>query len=383
MVARVAWSDPVAFSRDPVCIGPYVLESPHSPGASEIRLVRNSAYYGANTGFTQGGAGYADEVVFRIYPDDDAAFDGYLAGEVDIAALPLSQMHEPALPAEEIVVAEATEVAYLGFATQEEYQNTPAYRKAWAQLLDRETLVSDVFGLRAEVADGFFPPSLNRSAGLANSVEAAPLAMPECELPGHDVAAGAATLSPYMETSPGRTPDVMGLQPGGDNGRAESNLITAVSPTWRHALDAGFPTTLPATAEDLSGMLSSPSGSLSAFELMWSTTALYPVAMFNDPQPWADALFSREGLLEGTNPSGWVNGGFEYQLGQRLGAHEDPVTRQQAVTQMGELLCDELPMLPLAYVSDVWAVDTGSLASAREVMTGKDGLPLLRELYRR
>lgn len=59
------------------------------------------------------------------------------------------------------------------------------------------------------------------------------------------------------------------------------------------------------------------------------------------------------------------------------------MTRQQAVDQMGEILCDELPMLPLAFVSDVWVVDTDTFASAREVMTGKDGLPLLRELYRR
>lgn len=376
-------ADPSAFQRDPVCIGPYLLDEPYAPGAGEIRLVRNDAYYGANTGFTQGGAGYADEVVFRIYADEDDAFDGYLAGEVDLAALPLSEMHEPEVPEAEIVVAEATEVAYLGFATQEEYQNTPAYRKAWSQLLDREQLVSDVFGLRGQLADGFFPPSLSRAPGLANSVEAAALAMPECELPAHDVAAGAETLAPYLETNPGQTPDVMGLQPGGDGGRSESNLMTAVATTWRDALDVGFPTTNPGAAEDLATMLSNPSGSLSAFEMMWSSTALAPVAMFNDPQPWATALFSREGLLAGTNPSAWVDGGFEYQLNQRLGGHEDPVTRQQAVDQMGEILCDELPMLPLAFVSDVWVVDTDTFASAREVMTGKDGLPLLRELYRR
>ena len=207
--------------------------------------------------------------------------------------------------------------------------------------------------------------------------------MPECELPAHDVAAGAETLVPYLETNPGQTPDVMGLQPGGDDGRSESNLMTAVATTWRDALDVGFPTTNPGAAEDLATMLSNPSGSLSAFEMMWSSTALAPVAMFNDPQPWATALFSREGLLAGTNPSAWVDGGFEYQLNQRLGGHEDPVTSQQAVDQMGEILCDELPMLPLAFVSDVWVVDTDTFASAREVMTGKDGLPLLRELYRR
>lgn len=40
-------------------------------------------------------------------------------------------------------------------------------------------------------------------------------------------------------------------------------------------------------------------------------------------------------------------------------------------------------MLPLAFVSDVWVVDTDTFVSARGVMTGKDGLPLLRELYRR
>lgn len=46
-------ADPSAFQRDPVCIGPYLLDEPYAPGAGEIRLVRNDAYYGANTGFTQ------------------------------------------------------------------------------------------------------------------------------------------------------------------------------------------------------------------------------------------------------------------------------------------------------------------------------------------
>ncbi|MDO5726800.1 MAG: ABC transporter substrate-binding protein, partial [Bowdeniella nasicola] len=375
-------ADPQGFARNPICSGPYVLTHPYHQGDRTIELERNENYRAINTGYTRGGAGWADRLVFRIYPNEDAAYRAFDKGEVDIAALPASQFHRPHLPSDQLVKASPTQVVYLGFANREEYQNTPAYRRGWSQLIDRERLVSDVFGISGQVADGFFPPALTVTEGFANRMDQAGLEMPTCALPAYDPAAGKAALADFLASDPPALPDVIGVS-GSEAGSGKANIVTAVTRAWQDGLDFDRAFPYPVDADELGDTLAMPGGVWSSFEMSYSATALAPVAMFNDPQPYARALFSRDGLAWGTNPGNFVDGGFDYQLSERFGANDDPVTRQQALNQMGAILCDQLPMLPLAYVSDVWAINTAELASAREVMTSHDGLPLLRELYRK
>lgn len=374
--------DPQGFARNPICVGPYKLAAPYQKGDKQITLVRNETYPAINTAYTRGGAGWADRLVFRIYKDADAAFRAYQQGEVDVAALPASKMRKPGISDDELIRADATQVVYLGFATREEYQNTPAYRRGWSELIDREQLVADVFGVSGQVADGFFPPALDVLAGTANSVQHGGLVMPRCNLPAFDPAAGKAALADYVASDPMSVPDVIGVG-GGDSGTGRHNIVSAVTKMWQEGLGFRDAFPYPLSADEIGETLGTPGGVWSAFEISYSSNALAPVAMFHDPQPYAAALFSRAGLTKGTNPGNFVDGAFDYQLKERFAASDDAVTRQQALDQMGEILCDQLPMLPLAYVSDVWAINTDTLASTRALFTGHDGLPLLRELYRK
>lgn len=374
--------DPQGFAANPICAGPYVLDHPYQRGDKQITLVRNERYRAINTGYTRGGAGWADRLTFKIFADEDAAFQAYKQGEVDVAALPAGKMRKPGIAPDQLIRAEATQVVYLGFATRQEYQNTPAYRRGWAQLIDREALVDNVFGIAGEVADGFFPPALAVQAGLANSVHQGGLEMPRCELPGYDPAAGKAALGDFLASNPPSVPDVIGLG-GGESGSGKHNIVASVTTSWQTALDFDRAFPYPLEASELGETLGTPGGAWSAFEMAYASNALAPVAMFHDPQPYAAALFSRDGLTLGTNPGNFVDGAFDYQLKERFAANDDPVIRQQALNQMGAILCDELPALPLAFVSDVWAINTDTLASARATFTAHDGLPLLRELYRK
>src|SRR5262249_12446949 len=105
--------DPAAFARNPICVGPYVLAKPYAGGDSEIRLTRSKTYYGKNVGYTAGGSGYADEIDFRIYPDANAALDGYRKGEVDVVQLQGSQVQQAGDTAS-LIFGLGDSVEYLG-----------------------------------------------------------------------------------------------------------------------------------------------------------------------------------------------------------------------------------------------------------------------------
>src|SRR4051812_10165303 len=77
-----------AFSRQPVCVGPYRLSSPWRPGDSTITLVRVTSYDGGNPGLTRAGSGWMDRITFRLYPNAQAAYDAYVRGDVDVAQVP-------------------------------------------------------------------------------------------------------------------------------------------------------------------------------------------------------------------------------------------------------------------------------------------------------
>src|SRR5436305_8319829 len=64
-----------AFSRQPVCVGPYRLAAPWRPGEDTITLVRANSYDGGNPRLTPACPGWADLHLFRISPTEQAAYD--------------------------------------------------------------------------------------------------------------------------------------------------------------------------------------------------------------------------------------------------------------------------------------------------------------------
>ena len=85
-ISREAFErDPAAFRADPVCVGPYRLETPFTGSEQVISLVRSADYFAQHLGYTNGGAGYADRIEFHVYATSAEVDAAYAAGEVDIA----------------------------------------------------------------------------------------------------------------------------------------------------------------------------------------------------------------------------------------------------------------------------------------------------------
>ncbi|MBC7375008.1 MAG: ABC transporter substrate-binding protein, partial [Frankiales bacterium] len=147
---QAAEADPAAFARQPVCVGPYQLQKPYTPGDDGLRLVRSSAYTPVDTARTRGGTSYADSIDIRVYNNMGAAAAAVVAGQADVA---------PARPTDTagVQVGAGPAVEYLGLPTSAPAFKEPRIRQAVALAIDREELVRRVFPGTRVPAHGFLP----------------------------------------------------------------------------------------------------------------------------------------------------------------------------------------------------------------------------------
>ena len=174
--SRAAAADPRAFSRSPVCVGPYRLAEPFVAGATSLRLVRSASYVPADSGLTGGGTSYADEIRFQVYPSAEAVAAAAVAGAVDVGAARPSDVAN-------VQSGPGPEMEYVGLPTDTPPFDKPEVRRALALALSRTELVRRVFPSTRAPATGFLPPT----TGAGQSCDALPA--------DADVAAAAALLA--------------------------------------------------------------------------------------------------------------------------------------------------------------------------------------------
>src|SRR3954454_13485808 len=152
-----------AFSRQPVCVGPYRLSSPWRPGDSTITLVRATNYDGGNPGLTRAGRGWMDRIEFRIYPDARAAYDAYVRGDVDVAQVPASSAEAATrrLGSALIRAPDAT-LGYVGLPTTVAPFDDPVVRRALSMTIDRSSIVGGVYHGGRTCAQGIVSAGLGR-----------------------------------------------------------------------------------------------------------------------------------------------------------------------------------------------------------------------------
>jgi ABC-type oligopeptide transport system substrate-binding subunit len=157
--------DPRAFARAPVCSGPYALATPYEPGAHELRLRRSPRYAGGAQAVTDGGRGWADEVVFRVMPDAPAAYAAWQRDEVDIAAVPDEHVAEVRQNEAASLVSGANgQVEYIGLPAGEESPlRDTDLRQVLSAALDRKRIAHEVYGDSRLPATGFVPPAAGRA----------------------------------------------------------------------------------------------------------------------------------------------------------------------------------------------------------------------------
>lgn len=148
-------SDPLE-NQDPVCTGPFVLDSYQEE--QQLVVTRNEDYWGDQA--------QLDKITFRFIPDDSTRAAALQAGEVDVIlvtehGIVESLEQDPRLkvvnapPGQNIVIY----IAQRG-AGGEKVTADPAVRRAIAHAIDRETYVNDVLDGRAELVHTINPPAI-------------------------------------------------------------------------------------------------------------------------------------------------------------------------------------------------------------------------------
>ena len=383
-VSEAAHSDdPAAFARNPVCVGPYVLTKPLAPGDREIRLKRSTDYYGQNVGYTSGGVGYADEVVFTIYPDAAAALAGYDKGEVDVVQVPRGLAGRTKDVASR-VFGPGTGVEYLGLPGNSSGPfSDPEVRIALSQAVDRTALVKDVFGPAAEVATGFEPPALAIGEGRSlqnKEVKGAPLASCEDRTPATpDLDAAKARLA-EAAARPGATP-LTGFTLEVNEDAPYPAMAKALAAQWK----AGLGLDVKVVTTDWKAYAAKGTGGTgftTPFRLRWASDATAPEPMVNNRQRFLAALASEAGASL-ANWAHFSDRTFEFALAQTAARTTEVPERGVAFNELAEILCTQMPVVPLVFDRPAFLVRSTVVGSARKVPVGRDGGLLLRELYLR
>ncbi|NDL59774.1 peptide ABC transporter substrate-binding protein [Phytoactinopolyspora mesophila] len=151
------FADPEAYGDAPVGSGPFQFAE-WVPGA-EIRLEAYPGYQGA-------GRPQIDEVIFRIYQDDTAAYGDLQADNLDIMPhLPSSALADDAYRSDlgdRFVEREALVVSKVTFAPEsvDPALADPRLRQAISMAIDRDAIIDNIFHGTREPATGWVSPGV-------------------------------------------------------------------------------------------------------------------------------------------------------------------------------------------------------------------------------
>jgi ABC-type oligopeptide transport system substrate-binding subunit len=357
---RLVERDPDAFSAQPVCAGPYALAAPWRAGDREIRLVRaERETTGAGTS-TRGGAGYADEIVFSIYESADAAVDGYRRGEVDVVEVPGDRLGSVADLSADLVRTSDGLIEYVGLPARVPPFDRPEVRRALSLAIDRGAIASTVFGGGREPATGFLPPTV----GDGFRKDACGGALP---------AAGDVDAARALLRDAGVDLTGVPLAFAFNDELGNRSIVDAVAQQWHDALGVVV-TAAPDNWEHYLATGQGQTGFTSPFR--FSTRAAYPGA---DPYLFGVFHSSRIGS---DNFARWIDPYFD-RIADR-GAHraEEAEDRVLDYQRLEDVLCEQLPMLPLVFGGASYLVRHDRARSSRDVVTSTAwGEPALRDLY--
>jgi len=138
----------VGFNLNPVGSGPFQVDEieVEDEVITTIVLKQYSRYYGSES--------YLDRVQFRFYPNHQAVFDAYEAGEVEgIARIPASDLpRAQSLPSLNLFSAQIAEYGIVFLNMEEPFFQEQEVRQALLYALDRQQVIDDVLEGHALVA---------------------------------------------------------------------------------------------------------------------------------------------------------------------------------------------------------------------------------------
>lgn len=351
-----------AFSRQPVCVGPYRLSAPWRPGDSTITLVRTKSYDGGNPGLTRAGRGWADRIVFRIYPNSKAAYDAYLHGDVDVAPVPPSSADSAgARVGSALVRGPEGTLGYLGLPVTIAPFDDPTVRRALSMSLDRNAIVRDVYDGGRTAAQGLYPPVVGDAIWRTDACGDATPLTPD--------AAGARALLGARLAGLRRTTWPLYF----DDEFANHALVSAAAAQWHRALGLNFRLVAMSFTDYLPKAMQAP-GFDGPFRLSYAS------ASSSASDYVSDLLTSA--AVDTSNASRFVDRNveqlFSHQASMHFGAAASDAWR--AIEQR---FCEQMPLIPVTFNDQVWAWRPTVGAAGGRQLDRATGLPLLRETYRR
>jgi oligopeptide transport system substrate-binding protein len=206
-------NDPTNWTRNPNGTGPFRLEEWQL--GQEIVLAPNERYHL--------GAPLLDSVRIRFA---GGGLTQYENNEVDIATVGVNDIERVRDPGsnlnDEFVSRSELSVFYLGFNVDQPPFDDPLVRRAFAQAIDKQTIIEVVLQDVAIVADGIVPPGI---PGFTDGANGLPFDPDEArELLSRSTYAGTPLLNSVRVTLPGA-----GATPG--------PVVEAIRQMWRENLD--------------------------------------------------------------------------------------------------------------------------------------------------
>lgn len=338
--------DPDGFARNPVCVGPYVLDTAYSPGDTTIRLVRSEAYTPVESSRTRGGASYADVVELLVLPDAEAAAAAVLAGKADVAA---------ARPSDVAESGPGVALEYLGLPTAVAGFDDAAVRRALALAIDREELVRRVFPGTRAAATGFLPPVTDSTCA---------------GLPADGDVDGARALlrSIGADLSGVRVPLLF------NDELRNGALVAEVARQLREAVGlTAVPT--PLSYAEFLARGTGTRGFEGMFRFSWSVP-------HSSVDGYLHPLFSSDRIGR-DNLSRFSDPDVDRVLDRVAREAEDDEDRALGYARVTELLCEKMPMVPLTTSLSRWVLSDRVASATGSVVDASTGELLVRELFLR
>ncbi|MFV9506411.1 MAG: peptide ABC transporter substrate-binding protein [Oscillochloridaceae bacterium umkhey_bin13] len=316
--AGAAWLDQ-AFGT-----GPFQVKA-RTPGQS-LTLEPNPHYWAGTPSLA--------EVVFRFYPTTDAAFDAYLAGEVDVmgsvqSGVPVSRRGE-AQGRPDFLTINAPVMRYIGFNNAIPPFNNGFVRQAFAQAVDKERIANQVLGGTVAAAERILPRGF---PGTALAVE--PLRF--------DPIGARATLGLAGYVSGSDLPPIALTYDQGDPDLAA--VAQTLQRNWRETLGIEVrlePVELQTFINRLDAMVIDPTDPNTAMQMYLSVWG----ADYPDPQNFISLQLRSDSPY---NNGRWSNERFDQLIDRadQLSAERDQGERVQLYREAEQLAVSEVGWLPL------------------------------------
>lgn len=345
------------FAQQPVCTGPYRLARPFRPGDDVIELERFADYYANNTGFSRGGASYPDRIRFRILPSLQAEVREFEAGHLDIAHVAPDLLRESRKTGPNFMTSSAPSIEFVGLPTNRAPFDDAGVRAILSRAIDRRRLVADVFEGGRLPADRFLPPSL-----------------------------GSFPAAPSCTTN---------IPPAGDSSRPDADMLSRLR-SERHVLKVNSDFRNRALAEAIARQWREKLGlDVRIDPLSWTsyltqaTSAQGIDALFRES--WTPAYPSIDAVLHPLFHSSQIGSNnwarfnertFDRRLDRIARREQTDELRRVKYLSLEQILCTELPLIPLTFGQEEYLVRTATIGAAtQDFFDRTTGQPLLRELY--